>query len=186
LFSVGLEPTIGFLHGPRRAKCPLVCDLQELYRWIVDTAVVSSLEGARRLLEALRVRFNSTVHFRGKLYIWDTIIRLKAQELADHILGKRHELSFDDPGPTLRRNDSEQARSLILSLSSAQARKLGIGKSTLHYLRKNAKGERSFTVYGKVRKRLGNLARANSSNTKPCELELGSSWCVNWVFQNIP
>jgi hypothetical protein len=31
---------------------------------------------------------------------------------------------------------------------------MGIGKSTLHYLRRNASGEGSFRVYQKVRKKL--------------------------------
>lgn len=177
LFSVGLEPTVGFLHEARQAKYPLVYDLQEPYRWIVDTAVISSLEerrfskkrdfyrtdnyvlrlraeAARKLLDTLRVRFNSPVRFKGKLCSWDTVIRLKAQELANHILGKRPDLSFEEPSPALPSDDSGRARSLILSLSSADARKLRIGKSTLHYLRRRAKNNRSFQVYESVRRKL--------------------------------
>ena len=44
LNSVGLEPTIGFLHETRQTKYSLVYDFQEPYRWLIDTAVISCLE----------------------------------------------------------------------------------------------------------------------------------------------
>jgi len=45
-----------------------------------------------------------------------------------------------------RVRDSKRARELI----SKQARELGIGKSTLHDLRKHAKSDKSFKIYDKV------------------------------------
>lgn len=47
LNSVGLEPTVGFLHEARQTKYPLVYDLQEPYQWLVDTTVISCLESGR-------------------------------------------------------------------------------------------------------------------------------------------
>ncbi|AIC16666.1 hypothetical protein NVIE_2460 [Nitrososphaera viennensis EN76] len=32
--GVGLDPAIGFLHDLAESKEPLVCDLQELFRWL--------------------------------------------------------------------------------------------------------------------------------------------------------
>jgi len=77
----------------------------EPYRFLNDTTVISVLEARqfskrdfyrmdnyilrlrpeanRRFLDVLRIRFNSPIRCRGKLYSWDTIIRLKAQELAE-------------------------------------------------------------------------------------------------------
>jgi len=108
--SVGLGPTVGFLHEARQTKYPLVYDLQEPYRWLVDTTVITCLESrsfskkdfyrmdnyvlrlrpeaVRKLIDALRVKFNSPVHHAAKFYSWDTVVRLKAQELANYILGK--------------------------------------------------------------------------------------------------
>jgi CRISPR-associated protein Cas1 len=176
LNSVGLEPAIGFLHEARQTKSPLVYDLQEPNRWLVDTTVISCLESgcfgkkgfyrmdnyvlrlrpeaAGKLIDALRIKFNSSVRYRGKLYSCDTVIRLKAQELANYVLGRRTDLCFDEPRPALGRADSEAVRDLILSLTTAQARRQGIGKGTLHVLRKHAASENPFKVYTKVSTRL--------------------------------
>jgi hypothetical protein len=54
--------------------------------------------------------------------------------------------SLHDIGVELRRR--------VLSLSQEEAGKLGIGKSTLHYLRRNAKREMTLTIYGKTREKL--------------------------------
>lgn len=178
LNSVGLEPTIGFLHEARQTKYPLVYDFQEPYRWLVDATVISCSkngqfgkkdyyrmdnyvlrlrpEAAKKLLDALRIRFNSPVRYKGRVYGWDTVIRLKAQELANHILGKRTNLNFSEPKPVLHRTDSEAIRNRILSMTTADANKLGIRKNTLWYLRQRAQGANDFNIYGKVRTKLCN------------------------------
>jgi CRISPR-associated protein Cas1 len=176
LNSVGLEPTVGFLHEARQTKYPLVYDLQEPYRWLVDTTVISCLESerfgkkdfyrmdnyvarlrpeaARKLIDALRIKSNSPVRYAGKLYSWDTVIRLKAQELANHALGKRIDLDFSKPKPALHRTDSEAIRSQIMSMTTTEARKLGIGRNTLWYLQRRAGSDRPFAIYSKVRRRI--------------------------------
>lgn len=63
-------------------------------------------------------------------------------------------VDFSVPKLGLKRYDTEELRQKILSLSMSQAKKLGIGKGSLHYLRKNAKSEKPFRVYGKVKERL--------------------------------
>ncbi|MCX6651191.1 MAG: CRISPR-associated endonuclease Cas1 [Methanomassiliicoccales archaeon] len=40
----GLDSYVGFNHEMANGKASLVYDLQELYRWLVDIAVISSLE----------------------------------------------------------------------------------------------------------------------------------------------
>ncbi len=55
-------------------------------------------------------------------------------------------------------------RKRILELSQKEARALGINKSTLHYLRNRARGDRPFKVYGKVYEKLGEEALAKVSN----------------------
>jgi hypothetical protein len=39
-------------------------------------------EAARKLLDILQSKLNATMHYREKYYGWDTILRLKCQELA--------------------------------------------------------------------------------------------------------
>jgi len=42
--SVGLDYSIGFLHEINQSKTPLVYDIQELFRWIIDISVIQLLE----------------------------------------------------------------------------------------------------------------------------------------------
>ena len=83
-----------------------------------------------------------------------TIILNKTQELPRFLLGKSGSLDFMEPAPSLVRSDRRDVRERILKLTASEARRLGISKSTLHDLRKNARSGRSFKVYNKVRKRL--------------------------------
>jgi CRISPR-associated protein Cas1 len=181
LNAVGLDPTIGFLHEINASKHPLVYDLQEPFRWLVDTTVIQSLENrefkrsdffrtdnyalrlkpkaVKKLLNRLREAFNSTVKYRGKAYRWDTTIFLKAQELAKHILQKTS-LDFAEPSPNLERLDTLELRKRILSLSQSDAKNLGMGKSTLHYLRRNASDDKSFKIYQKVREKMSRTAHS--------------------------
>src|SRR5437879_2331357 len=47
--SIGLDPTIGFLHEIAPTKTPLVYDIQELFRWIIDYSVIQLLEEQPKL-----------------------------------------------------------------------------------------------------------------------------------------
>ena len=89
---------------------------------------------------------------------WDTVIEQKAVEISEFLVGRSSEIDFQEPSPIPDRFDNRELRERINSLRSDEAQKLGLGKSTLHYLRKNASGERSFKVYGNVRRRLTHLA----------------------------
>jgi len=94
------------------------------------------------------------VKHKRKTWKWDTIILNKTQELARFLLGKSGSLDFIEPAPSLVSSDSRELRRRILELSAKEAWKLGVSKSTLHDLRKNARSDRSFKVYKKVRKKL--------------------------------
>ena len=82
---------------------------------------------------------------------WDTVIEQKAVELGRYLVGRSTELDFSEPSPDLHRTDDRELRRQILGLSQSEALRLGIGKSTFHYLRKIASGERPFKTYRKVR-----------------------------------
>ena len=177
--TVGLEPSVGFLHETSgyQTKQSLVYDLQEPFRWIADVAVVEAFEGGvldlpdfyftgndyryrfeleakQRFLSLLRERFNSAVGYRGRALKWDTVIEHKAVELGHYLVGRTGRLDFSEPSPDLCRIDERKSRRRILNLTQREAQGLGIGKSTLHYLRRNARGERSFVISGKVLDRL--------------------------------
>jgi CRISPR-associated protein Cas1 len=177
--AVALEPSVGFLHEfvGYQTKQSLVYDLQEPFRWIADLTVMEAFdsgildlpdfyftgddyryrfeqEAKERFLNLLRDQFNSGVMYKGRALKWDTVIEQKAAELGRYLLGRTHRLDFSEPPSRLATVDSWELRKRILSLSQSEARRLGIGKSTLHYLRKKARGDRSFSVYKNVHEKL--------------------------------
>ena len=179
---VGLEPSVGFLHEftGSQTKESLVYDLQEPFRWLGDVTTIEAFESdaldlkdfyftgddyryhieidaKRCFLELLKDRFNSGVKYNGKTCKWDTVILNKTQELGPLLLGKPKQIDFIEPRPNLQRSDTQGLRERILKLTQVEARKLGIGKSTLHCLRRNARGDRSFVVYENVHQKLAPL-----------------------------
>ena len=177
---VGLEPSVGFLHefSGSQTKESLVYDLQEPFRWLGDIATVKAFESGsldlkdfyftgddyryhieidakRHFLELLKDRFNSGVTYKDKTWKWDTVILCKTQELTRSLLRESDSVEFANPAPCPRRSDSLALRQRILELSAEEARKIGIGKSTLHYLRKNVQDGQSFKTYRKVLQKLG-------------------------------
>jgi CRISPR-associated protein Cas1 len=177
--TVGLESSVGFLHetSDYQTKQSFVYDLQEPFRWIADVAVMEAFEGGvldlpdfyftgddyryrfesvakQRFLDLLRERFNSGVRYKGRAFKRDTVIEQKTVELGRYLISRTERFDFSEPSPTLRRTDNEELRRRILNMSQCEARKLGIGRGTLHYLRKNAISHCSFRVYHKTVRRL--------------------------------
>jgi CRISPR-associated protein Cas1 len=177
--TVGLEPAVGFLHelGHEETRESLVYDLEEAFRWLVDLTVIQAFasgwlnvadfeftrddylyriefEAKKRFLHLLKKQFNSGVQYRGRSLKWDTVIEEKTNELARYLSGRSPILSFQEPNPILARPDNRTVREAILGLSQSQAAELGIGKSTLHYLRKRADEQQPFKVYGKVMEKI--------------------------------
>jgi len=74
-------------------------------------------------------------------------------------------LDFIEPAPSLVRSDSQELRESILNLAASEARRLGLGKSTFHYLHRHARNERPFKVYEKVASRLLNPIESSRSQT---------------------
>jgi CRISPR-associated protein Cas1 len=177
--AVGLEPSVGFLHETSgyQTKQSLVYDLQEPFRWLADVAVMEAFQSGaldlpdfyftgndyrycfdpkakQRFLDLLRDQFNSRVRYRGLVFKWYMIIEQKIVEFRRCLEGRNNRLDFSEPSPDLRCVDDRQLLHRILSLSQSDGRRIGIGRSTLHYLRKNAKSKRPFKVYGKTLERL--------------------------------
>jgi hypothetical protein len=103
-------------------------------------------EAKQGFLDLLRERFNSGVRYKGRALKWDTVIEQKTIELGRFLVGRTGRLDFSEACPKLARADSRELRKRILSLRQQESQRLGIGKSTLHYLRKNANKAESFRV----------------------------------------
>jgi CRISPR-associated protein Cas1 len=85
---------------------------------------------------------------------WDTVIEQKTAELGRYLVGRSGILDMSLPSPQLVRTDNRELRERILRLPGSEARRMGIGKSTLHYLRKNARNRNAFKTYNKIRRKL--------------------------------
>ncbi len=119
---------------------------------MASTGTASSRK--RRFLDLLRERFNSAVGYKGRGLKWDTVIEQKTVELGRYLVGRTSGVDLSEPQPNLHRVDDSELRTRILSLTQQKATKLGIGKSVVYYLRRNAISQRPFRVYRKIRKRL--------------------------------
>jgi CRISPR-associated protein Cas1 len=179
---VGLEPSIGWLHEftGSQTRESAVYDLMEPFRWLGDTTTIEAFESGvldlkdfyftgddysyrieivakRRFLQSLKDRFNSGVSYNGHVLKWDSVIEQKTMELARYLTGKSRLLDLSGPKPELDRTDSLELRKRILSVSQSEMKRIGISKSTFHYLRKNAEGNMPFGVYTKTQEKLSLL-----------------------------
>ncbi len=186
--AVGPESSVGFLHdvSDYQTKQSLVYDLQEPFRWLIDQTVMQAfqsgvldlpnfyfagddyryrfdVEAKTRFLNLLREQFNSGVRYKGCVMKWDTLIQEKTSELAKYLSDRLHQIDFCVPGPVLERIDNRAVREIILSLTKDEARKRGIGKSTLHYLRKNALNASSLRIYANTRKKFNDIQTISKS-----------------------
>jgi hypothetical protein len=132
-----------------------VLDLLDFYFTGDDYRYRFEPEAKQRFLDLLRQRFNAGIRYGNRLLKWDTVIEQKAAEIGRYLTDRSSNLDISEPSPKLNRTDDRELRRRILSLSQPDARKLGIGKSTLHHLHKEARGDHPFTIYAKVRGRLG-------------------------------
>jgi hypothetical protein len=123
-----------------------VLDLPDFYFTGDDYRYRFEPEAKERFLDVLRERFNSGVKYKGRVLKWDTVIQEKTNELGRYLCGQSQRLAFSEPAPALERTDNRAVREVILSLTQSEANKRGIGKSTLHYLRKKAESNDSFGV----------------------------------------
>ncbi len=129
-------------------------ELKDFYFTADDYRYHFEVEAKQRFVNLLRERFNVGVTYKGRVLKWDTVIEQKVSELGAFLTGKSSTLAFMEPAPKLERGDDREMRAKILALTASQAKQLGIGMSTFHYLRQKANERKSFRVYEKVRRRL--------------------------------
>jgi CRISPR-associated protein Cas1 len=174
--TVGLDPSVGFLHELSPGKTPLVYDLQELYRWLIDLSVLQLLEEkkigkkdfittenyhirlreptAKMLISKIGDNFNKKVSYKGKNRSYETIYQDNIQQLANYLIGKNKELSFEIPGINYGRNDDVEIRDKIMKMTFADARKMGLNKSTLWHIQKNIMEGKKIELYEKVKAKI--------------------------------
>ena len=131
-----------------------VLDLPDFYFTGDDYRYRFEPEAKQRFLDLLRERFNSPVIHKGRRLKWDTVIEQKTVEFGQYLARRDGTLDFSEPSPRLDSVGDRERREAILRMSLAEARRRGIGKSTFHYLQRNAQSGSSFRIYTKVLSRL--------------------------------
>jgi len=176
LNSVGLDPTIGFLHEITYAKTPLVYDFQELFRWIVDYSVIQLLDDAKLkksdfivtenyhirlrettaklLIEKIKTNFNVKVPFRGKNYSYDNVLFYKVQDFANYISEKSNKLDLKIPEYKIKDDDTISLKEKIMKMTPDERKRLGIGKGTLWHMKKNISDGKNIKIYDKILSKL--------------------------------
>jgi CRISPR-associated protein Cas1 len=172
LNSVGLDSQIGFLHETMSSRTPLVYDLQELFRWLIDLSAIQLLEDnklkksdfiltenyhirlkpntSKMLVEKIKSNFNGKVSYKKKHFTYQNILYDNIQRLALYIADKKKTIEFVIPHVKINRDDNLLIREKILSMNPDERRKLGINKSTLWYLKKNISSKNKIMVYDKI------------------------------------
>ena len=174
--SSGLDVHVGFLHEMNLGKNSLAYVLQEPFRFLVDLAIINLVEndtiekkdfirtenynlrlrptGAKKVLNEFNKVLNEKVDYKGKNITWSYIIFLKTTDLAHYLIGKRKTVDFSSPAYEITRQDSNEIRKKILDISYSDWKRLGFSKGTLHYMKKNAMGNKPFTLNEHVIARL--------------------------------
>ncbi len=170
--TAGLDSQVGFLHELTLYSTPLVYDLQELFRWLIDLSVIQLIEDkklqksdfivtenyhlrlrektAKMLIDKIKHNFNRKVPYKNKNYSYQTILNDAVQQFANFVYGKKKEFEFEVPAIQIQREDSLDIREKISKMTPEERKKLGINKSTLFYMKKNLKSGKNIKIYDKT------------------------------------
>ena len=170
--AIGLDVSIGYLHEIAPSKHPLVYDLQELFRYVVDYSVIELLETklkqsdfittenyhirlkpdtAKLLIEKLKNNFNKRYEFRNKQHTLDNIMFENVRELSRYISGKVKTLDFNIPDIEISQNDTINIKNKIMSIDPEKRKALKLNKSTLWYQHKKIKEGKTIKIYNKTK-----------------------------------
>ena len=170
--GIGLDYSIGFLHEINQSRTPLVYDIQEMFRWMIDLSVIQLLEykklkksdfiitenyhtrlrekAAKLLIREIQSNFNCKMLYKNnKRYTYQNIMYDNVQSLANFITDKKI-LEFGIPQIMIHRKDVLDVKERILNMTSEQRKSLGINKSTLWYMKKNMESGKKTKIYNKV------------------------------------
>jgi len=171
--GIGLDYSVGFLHEVNQSRTPLVYDIQELFRWLIDISVIQLLEEkkigktdfiitesyhtrlgeeiAKMLIEKINSNFNAKYNYKnGKNYSYQIILQYNLQQLSSFIVEKKKDFDFVIPKMKLNRNYNLELREKILSMTTDKRKELGINKSTLWHIQKNLSDGKTPKIYEKI------------------------------------
>ncbi|WP_319507303.1 hypothetical protein [uncultured Methanolobus sp.] len=79
---------------------------------------------------------------------------MRTRELDQYLVEKMRAIDFSKPVYSVERQDSEETRQKILSISYSEWKKMVFSKGALHYMKKNAEAGKPFNLNTHVRERL--------------------------------
>ncbi|WP_321418386.1 CRISPR-associated protein Cas1 [uncultured Methanomethylovorans sp.] len=97
---------------------------------------------------------NKKLPYQKNSVVWNYALLLKTRELVQYLVEKRQVIDFNRPEFTIDKQDSDDIRQKILSISYTDWKTMGFSKGTLHYMKQNAKAEKPFTLNAHVREKL--------------------------------
>ena len=106
IMSAKLEPYLGFLHSVQFGKPSLVCDLQELYRYLVDDFVIQFCQGLKKKDFTVKLESFSRKRTGKREYLNDAETRRMMREL-DEYLASTVEI------PLIRHSKKQRLETLI-------------------------------------------------------------------------
>jgi CRISPR-associated protein Cas1 len=112
------------------------------------------LSGAKKITEEFNNWMNRKHLIKSNLLCEVILLLLKTRELAQFLVEKKKSVDFCKPEYTIERQDSEDIRQKILSISYTDWENMGFSKRTLHYMKKNAEADKPFTLNAHVKERL--------------------------------
>ena len=110
--------------------------------------------GAKKVTEVFQNWMNKKVPYQKNSVTWNYALLLKTRELVQYLVEKRKAIDFSKPEFTIDRQDSDDIRQKILSISYTEWKNMGFSKGTLHYMKQNAKADKPFTLNKHVKERL--------------------------------
>jgi len=169
--SANLDPNVGFLHEVRVTKEPLVYDLQEPFRWLVDYTIIKAIEkkifikknfirtdgyiirirpdGVRKLMAELDKTLSQMVPISHNNQQSSNVIFLKAQELTNYLTEKRKWLDLSKPDVKLERIDNIDIREKFKNMSYDDWFKNGGSRGSLWCMKKKANENGPYKIHPK-------------------------------------
>ncbi len=160
--SVGLLPEIGFVHEVAHNKLPLVYDLQEPFRWLVDLSVIEVLRDAKldwkgdfivtenyhvrlrptaanALIERLSANMNRKVSVGGRSFAYETLVSEMARRLARHLTAPKGRFNLSYPFVVGESGHVEtDLKVRVAAMTYAEGRARGISKAGLFAMKRRA------------------------------------------------
>ncbi len=171
-----LDAYCGFVHEMQSTKAPLVYDLQEPFRCLVDVTIIKALEGnvfkkndfirtdnyeirirpngTKKLIDALDRTFSQTTKFKGMKNQWYRIIQFNARDFSQYLRGNRKKIDLSEPEFKIEQVDDISLKKKILDISYSQWERWGFSRGTLWYMKEKARSSDHLNLNKHVMERL--------------------------------